>query len=54
MAGGGPLAEERVVEGASLTQCIHGGPVDSQSLKLAPSTIGSSADGPPPAAARGR
>ena len=53
MAGGGPLAAERVVEGASPTRGARP-TFNSPSLRFAPSTIGSSADGPPPAASRGR
>jgi uroporphyrin-III C-methyltransferase len=48
------LAEERVVEGASLRLGGSDRQRMSQRVGLAPSTIGSSADGPPPAASRGR
>jgi hypothetical protein len=53
-AGGGPLAAERVAEGASLKPSISNWQRLAQRMGLAPSTIRSSADGPPPAASRGR
>ncbi len=46
--GGGPLAEERVVEGANLKRRRTTGPSMAQRVVLAPFTIGSAADGPPP------
>ena len=56
-AGGGPLAErgeERGVEGANPTRRTTHSRAIRPRLRLAPSTIRSSADGPPPAASRGR
>ena len=44
----------RVVAGASPIRRVRASPVEPPSLRHAPSTIGSSADGPPPAALRGR
>lgn len=55
-AGGGPLAERSEEQGlrGRASGAELGRPINLLGLGLAPSTIGSSADGPPPAASRGR